>query len=86
MQENYIQNKKCYKSKKKKLECHCIGKRLKYPRISQKITKVPLSARVAHARLLLAAAKFSGEISGQSMVDSGSSEVEDFDGGGLDDR
>jgi len=37
---------------------------------------------VAHARLLLAAAKFSGEISGQQMVDSGRSEGEDSDGGG----
>ena len=47
---------------------------------------MPLAARVAHARLLLAAAKFSGEISGQPMVDSGRSKVEDFDGGGLDGR
>jgi len=41
---------------------------------------------VAHTRLLLAAAKFSGEISGQKMVDSGRYEGEDFDGGGLDGR
>jgi len=41
---------------------------------------------VAHARLLLEAAKFSGEISGQQMVDSGGSEGEDSDGGGLDGR
>jgi len=38
---------------------------------------------VAHARLLLAAARFSGEISGQKMVDSGRSEGEDSDGGGI---
>ena len=47
---------------------------------------MPLAARVAHARLLLEAAKFSGEISGQKMVDSGRSEGEDSDGGGLDGR
>jgi len=45
---------------------------------------MPLAARVAHARLLLAAARFSGEISVQPMVDPGRSEVEDSDGGGLD--
>ena len=67
-------------------ECHYIGKRLKYPRISKKITKMPLAARVAHARLLLAAEKFSGNISGQPMVDSGRSEVEDYNGGGVDCR
>ena len=39
---------------------------------------------MAHARLLLVAARFSGEISGQPMVDSGRSEVEDSVGGGLD--
>nr|XP_034932773.1 G-type lectin S-receptor-like serine/threonine-protein kinase At4g27290 [Populus alba] len=44
---------------------------------------MPLVARVAHARFLLAAANFSGEISGQRMVDSGRSEVEDSDYGGL---
>ena len=60
---------------KKLPECHCIDKRLKYPRISQKITKMPLAARVAHARLLLVAVRFSGEISGQPMVDPGRSEV-----------
>jgi hypothetical protein len=42
---------------------------------------MPLAARVAHARLLLEAVKFSGEISGQKMVASGRSE-----GGGLDGR
>ena len=47
---------------------------------------MPLAARVAHARLLLEAAKFSGEISGQKMVASGRSEGEDSDGGGLDGR
>ena len=67
-------------------ECHVIGKRLKYPRISQKITKMPLAALVDHARLLLAAMKFSSEISGQRMVDSGRSEGEDSDEGGLDGR
>jgi hypothetical protein len=67
-------------------ECHCIGKRLKYPRISLKITKMPLAARVAHARLLLEAAEFSGGISGQPMVDPGRSDVEGSDGGGLDGR
>ena len=41
-------------------ECHCIGKRLKYPRIYHKFTKMSLAARVTHARLLLALAKFSG--------------------------
>ena len=71
---------------KKLLECHCIGKILKYPRSSRKITKMPLAARVAHARLLLEAAKFSGEISCQKMVDSSRSEGEDSDGGGLDGR
>ena len=44
--------------KKKLPECHCIGKRLKYPPVSRKIMKMPLAARVAHARLLLAAARF----------------------------
>ena len=39
---------------------------------------------MAHARLLLAAEKFSGEIFGQRMVDYGRSEVEDSDDGGLD--
>jgi len=47
---------------------------------------MPLAARVAHARLLLEAAKFSGEISGQKMVDFGRFEGEDSDGGGLDGR
>ena len=65
---------------------HSIGKRLKYPRIYQKFTKMPLPARVAHARLLLVAARFSGEISGQPMVGSGRSKVEDSVGGGLDGR
>ena len=61
--------------KKKLPECPCIGKRLKYPRISQKIMKMPLAARVAHARLLLVATRFSGELSGQPMVDPCRSEV-----------
>ena len=43
---------------------------------------MPLAARVAHARLLLAAGRFSG----QPMVDPGRSDVEDSDGGGLDGR
>ena len=60
---------------KKLPEYPCIAKRLKYPRISRKITKMPLTVRVAHARLLLVAARFSGEISGQPMVDPGTSEV-----------
>jgi len=47
---------------------------------------MPLTARVAHARLLLAAGRFSGEISGQPMVDPGRSDVEDSYGGGLDGR
>jgi len=47
---------------------------------------MPLAARVAHARLLLEAAKFSGGISGQPMVDPGRSDVEGSDGGGLDGR
>jgi len=47
---------------------------------------MPLAARVAHARLLLEAAKFSGEISGQQMVDPGRSDVEGSDCGGLDGR
>jgi len=46
---------------------------------------MPLVARVAHARLLLEAAKFSGDLSGQ-MVDSGRSDGEDSDGGGIDGR
>jgi len=41
---------------------------------------------VGHARLLLAATRFSGEISVQPMVDRGRSEGEDSDGGGLDGR
>jgi hypothetical protein len=48
--------------------------------------KMPLAARVAHARLLLAARRFSGEISGQPMVDPGRSDVKDSYGGGLDGR
>jgi hypothetical protein len=40
----------------------------------------------AHARLLLEAMKFSGEISIQPMVDPRISDVEDSDGGGLDGR
>jgi hypothetical protein len=71
---------------KKLLECHCIGKILKYPRISLKITKMPLAARVAHARLLLAAGRFSGALSGQPMVDPGRSYVKDSYGGVLDVR
>ena len=67
-------------------EYPCMGKRPKYPRISQEFTKMPLAARVAHARLLLVPARFSGEISGQPMVGSGRSEVEDSVGGGLDGR
>ena len=47
---------------------------------------MPLAARVAHARLLLEAVRFSGEISGQPMVDPGRSDVEGSDGGGLDGR
>jgi len=47
---------------------------------------MPLVARVARARLLLAAARFAGEISVQPMVDPGRSDVEDSDGGSLDDR
>jgi len=83
----YIKNIKNTSRNQKKLpECHCIGKILKYPRSSPKITKMPLAARVAHARLLLAAGRFSGAISGQTMVDPGRSDVEDSDGGGLDGR
>ena len=63
---------------------YCIGKILKCPRISLKITKMPLAARVAHARLLFAAGRFSGEISGQPMVDPSRSNVKDSYGGGLD--
>jgi len=47
---------------------------------------MPLEARVAHARLLLAAGRFSGAISGQQKVDPGRSDVEDSDGGGRDGR
>ena len=47
---------------------------------------MPLAARVAHTRLLLAAVKFSGKIFGQQIVDSGRSEVEDSNGDGLDGR
>ena len=67
-------------------EYPCMGKRPKYPRIYQKFTKMPLVARVAHARLLLALAKFSGEFSEKQTVDPGRSEGEDSDGGGLDVR
>jgi len=90
MQENlqafiYKKNIKNTSRNSKKLhECHCIGKIMKYPWISPKFTKMPLAARVAHARLLLEAVKFSGEISGQKVVASGRSEGEDSDGGGLD--
>jgi hypothetical protein len=45
---------------------------------------MPLVARVAHARLLLEAMKFSGESSGQIMVDSGRYEGEDSDDRGFD--
>jgi len=45
---------------------------------------MPLVARVANTRLLLEALKFSGEISGQQMVDSGRSEGKDSDDGGFD--
>ena len=91
MQENlqaFIYKKyQKYQLKHKKLPmCHCIGKILKYPRSSPKITKMPLAARVAHAWLLLAAGRYSGEISGQPMVDPGRSDVEDSDGGGIDGR
>ena len=55
---------------KKLLECHCIGKILKYPRISLKITY----------------GRFSGALSGQPMVDPGRSDVKDSYGGGLDGR
>jgi hypothetical protein len=48
--------------------------------------KMPLAARVAHARLLLAAGRFSGAIYGQPMVDPGRSDVKDSYGGGLDGR
>ena len=47
---------------------------------------MPLAARVAHARLLLAAGRFSGALSGQTMVDTGRSDVKDSYGGGLDRR
>jgi hypothetical protein len=43
-------------------------------------------ARVAHARSLLEAVKFLGEISNQRMVDSGRSEGEDSDDGDFDGR
>jgi hypothetical protein len=82
MQENlqafiYIKNIKNTSRNPQKLpECHCIGKILKYPRISLKITKMPL----------LASGRFPGEISGQPMVDPGRSDVEDSYGGGLDGR
>ena len=41
---------------------------------------------MAHARLLLTAAKFFEENSGQPMVDPGRFEVEDSDGGALNGR
>jgi len=47
---------------------------------------MPLVARVAHALSLLEVVEFSGEISGQKMVDSGRSEGEDSDDGGFDGR
>jgi len=87
MQENlqiliYKNIRNTVRNPKKLPECHRIGKRLKYPWISQKITKMPLVARVAHAWSLLEAVKFFGEISGQRMVDSCRSEGEDSDDGG----
>ena len=83
----YIKNIKNTSRNPEKLPmCHCIGKIMKYPWISPKFTKMPLAARVAHARLLLEEVKLSGEISGQKMVASGRSEGEDSDGGGLDGR
>jgi hypothetical protein len=48
--------------------------------------KMPLVACVAHAPLLLEAVKFSSEISGKQMVDSGRYEGEDSDDGGFDGR
>jgi len=48
---------------------------MKYPQTFLKITKMPLAARVAHARLLLTAGRFSGELSGQPMVDPSRSDV-----------
>jgi len=91
MQENlqafiYKKIKNTSRNPEKLPECHCIGKIQKYPWISLKIPKMPLAARVAHARLLLAAGRFSGEISGKPMVDPGRSDVEDSYGGGLDGR
>jgi hypothetical protein len=91
MQENlqiliYKNIKNTVRNPKKLPECHRIGKRLKYPWISKKITKIPLVARVAHARSLLEVVKFFGEISGPRMVDYGRSEGEDSDDGGFDDR
>ena len=82
----FIYKIKNVRNKKKLPECPCIGKRLKYPRISRKFTKMPLAALVANARLLLVAGRFSGEIYGQPMVDPGISEVYDSNGGGLDGR
>jgi len=41
---------------------------------------------VAHARLLLEAVNFFGEVSGQQMVDSGRYDREDSDDGGFDGR
>jgi hypothetical protein len=48
--------------------------------------KMLLVACVAHAPLLLEAVKFSSEISGKQMVDSGRYEGEDSDDGGFDGR
>jgi hypothetical protein len=48
--------------------------------------KMPLVARVAHARLLLEAVNFFGEVFGQQMVDSGRYEGEDSDDGGFNGR
>ena len=47
---------------------------------------MPLVERVAHARSLLEAVKFFGEISDQWMVDSDRSEGEDSDDDGLEVR
>jgi hypothetical protein len=82
----YKNIKNTVRNPKKLPECHRIGKRLKYPWISKKITKIPLVARVAHARSLLEVVKFFGEISGPRMVDYGRSEGEDSDDGGFDGR
>ena len=91
MQENlqiliYKNIKNTIRNLNKLPECHHIDKRLKYPSISHKITKMPLAARFPHAWSLLEAVKFFGKTSSQRIVGSGRFEEEDSDDSGFDVR